>query len=251
MIFYFSATGNSKYLAKKISEKCKEKLVDITDAMLFETFSFELSDTERLGFVMPVYFYGVPSVVLEFLEKLSIKTKGKNYTFAAFTCGGTTADAGGMLEKALLKKGIRIDAFFAEAMPDNYILMYDIADEKGAREKLQRAEKGICEISEKIVLKEKGDFNNLKGAKFMTKVLYPLYKPFRSTKRFYADENCIGCKKCEKECVERAIKIQNGRPVWVKKECSSCLHCIHACPKAAIQFGKSTKNRNRYMNPNA
>lgn len=248
MIFYFSGTGNSEYVANAIGAKTGDRVVSITNAIRNDTFSFELSSGENLGFVMPVYFYGIPSAVLDFIDKLDIKSTG--YCFCVLTCGGTTAGAGKMLQKALLKKGITSDALFAVQMVDNYIPMYEISNSEQAKQKLSAAEPKIQEIAKQVSEKAHGDFDKIKGVQSMTPVLYALYKPFRKTKKFFVTESCNGCGKCERECVCRAIEIQNGKCVWVKSECTQCLHCIHTCPQRAIQFGKNTEKRNRYYNPN-
>lgn len=249
MIFYFSATGNSKYLAEKIAEKTAEKTVSITDCILNEQYAFTLPSGERLGFVFPVYFSGVPRAVLDFTKKMSIISDGKSFVYTALTCGGSTAQAQDMFRNALLKKGIKINAYFGAVLPDNYIPMFAIPDMETAKDIIKNAQGEIEKICSLIEKKESGDFNNAKGAKLLTYLMYPFYKPFSTTKPFFADENCIACGKCARECVSRAIEMQNGKPVWIKPKCTSCMHCIHSCPEKAIQYGKKSKKKNRYMNP--
>ena len=55
MIIYFSGTGNSLYVAKKLLSE-SERLVSIADCMKQNDFSIELEKDENLGFVFPVYF---------------------------------------------------------------------------------------------------------------------------------------------------------------------------------------------------
>ena len=250
MIFYFSATGNGEYIANKISKVANDNTVSITQAILNRDFTYEIAKDENIGFVIPVYFFGIPTVVLDFIEKVKLTAGGNNYVYSVLNCGGSTANAGKMLEKALKKKNIAVDALFAVRMVDNYIPMFEIADEAKANEILSKAEPFIDKIIEQIANKDKGDFNSIKGPAYMTKVLYPLYKLNAKTKKFYADNNCIACGKCAKECVCEAIEMTNGKPQWVKKECTQCLHCIHSCPVKAIQFGKKSEAKNRYYNPN-
>ena len=63
------------------------------------------------------------------------------------------------------------------------------------------------------------------------------------------DDTCIACSKCEANCPAGAIRMENGRPVWAKKKCLKCCGCINRCPVAAIQYGKKTAARGRYVNP--
>ena len=49
MIFYFSATGNSKYVAEKISGQTGEKIISIVDCLKNNNFDFEV-DKDVLNF---------------------------------------------------------------------------------------------------------------------------------------------------------------------------------------------------------
>lgn len=249
MIFYFTGTGNSEQLAKEIAAKTGDKVVNITEAVRNEEYTYDVAKGENLGFTMPVYFSGVPHIVKEFIEKAGFTLGGDNYVFSALTCGAVTSDTGKMLSKMLLKKGIKTDAEYGVTMVDNYIYMYGISDEEGAKEKLKQAESEIEKIIDGVQKKEKGNLNSVHGPSFMTYFMYPMYTFFRKTKPFYVKDNCNSCGKCERECPEKAIEIKNGKPVWVKDKCTHCVRCIHACPQKAIEMGKVTEKRNRYMNP--
>ena len=249
MILFFTGTGNSQYLANRISEKTNDCVISITDALHEEKFNFIVSEGENLGFVMPVYFSGVPKAVKDFLKKANFSLKGDNYVFSALTCGGLTSGTGKMLSSLLSQKGITVSAEYGIKMVDNYIYMYSISDEKEAIDVLKGAEDEIQKIALSVCEKKKGIMNSVHGPSVMTKFMYPLYKIFRKTKPFYVNGNCNGCGKCERECPEKAISVKSGKAVWVKKECSHCVRCIHSCPKKAIEMGKKTAGRNRYMNP--
>lgn len=248
MIFYFSATGNSRYLAEKISGKTGDRLIDIASVSSDEL-SFAADEGENIGFVFPVFFSGAPKTFLDFLSRVKLSAKGDNYIFCAMTCGGSVAAAEKTILPSLSAFGFSLDAVFGCVMPDNYIFMYNISDLEGMKKKIAEADVEISRISELVQKKEKGDFVSVRGPKFLTSVMYPMYKLFRKTRFFRTDEKCILCGKCERECPEKAIEIKDGKVIWVKKECSHCLHCIHSCPQKAIQMGKVTEKRNRYMNP--
>ena len=59
---------------------------------------------------------------------------------------------------------------------------------------------------------------------------------------------CTGCGRCAALCPERTISLVSGRPVW-QGECTRCLACLHRCPAGAIQYGRGTEKRERYVNP--
>ena len=56
MIFYFSATGNSKHVADKIAEKTGEQLVSMADCVKKMQIDFKLKKGERIGFVYHIYY---------------------------------------------------------------------------------------------------------------------------------------------------------------------------------------------------
>ena len=61
---------------------------------------------------------------------------------------------------------------------------------------------------------------------------------------------CIGCGQCSKICPTGNIKMINGRPAF-GDSCTTCLGCVHWCPKHAIQMGSVNKmGSKRYVNPN-
>lgn len=81
MIFYFSGTGNSKWIANQLSKEQKEELVFIPDALKNRTFEFCLREDEKIGFVFPVYSWAPPAIVLNFIRQLSLKGYKRQYLF--------------------------------------------------------------------------------------------------------------------------------------------------------------------------
>lgn len=237
MIYYFSGTGNSRYVAQRFAEALGEPLCDMAADGSANTGS------ETLGFVMPVYFWGIPNIVLDFLK--SFRTDGKPYIYLIFTCGGSTGAAGKMFEKAL---GRKCDAQFSVLMPDTWTPMFDVSDKAKMESILDAAEPVIGSIIDKVKTREKGDFNRHKGFTPLTPLVYPSYKR-QTTAHFTVSEACIGCGLCEKLCPSGIIRLENGKPLWTADKCAFCLGCLHRCPEFAIQFGKKTKQHGQFYNP--
>ena len=57
MIFYFSATGNSKYAAQKLQEAFGGEMINIAEAVRKERFLYGTAQDEKVFFVLPVYFW--------------------------------------------------------------------------------------------------------------------------------------------------------------------------------------------------
>ena len=56
MIFYFSATGNCRYVAERAAAATGERCVSITACMQAGELAFTPRDGEMVGIVSPVYF---------------------------------------------------------------------------------------------------------------------------------------------------------------------------------------------------
>ena len=67
-----------------------------------------------------------------------------------------------------------------------------------------------------------------------------------SSKPFRGDDRCISCGKCEKLCPMNAVKLVDGKPVW-GEGCTHCMACISYCPTKAIEYGKKSVGKRRYM----
>jgi flavodoxin len=100
MIFYFSGTGNSKWIANQLSKEQKEDLVFIPDALRSGVWEFCLKEEETIGFVFPIYSWAPPEIVLSFIQKLSLKGYGGQYLFFVCSCGDDTGLTQQVLTKA-------------------------------------------------------------------------------------------------------------------------------------------------------
>lgn len=244
MIFYFSGTGNSKYVAKKLWQE-DERFINIADAINKNEFEYEVENGERVGFVFPVYFYTLPTIVRDFVQKLILNNV--KYVYGVITCGGGIGQSGSVLKKELKARGIELNYIHDVLMPDNSMLFYQIPDVDHARGRLDDAQKVIDEIIKDIYSSKKVHIGD---STVISDLMEIGYKACNKTAKFYAEDSCMSCGLCAKNCPQHVIKMQDGKPQWTKESCCKCSACINRCPVQAIQYGKGTKKRNRYVNPN-
>jgi len=246
MIFYFTATGNSKFIAEKIAAVTGERIIDITGCIKNREDTFTFDENESLGVVAPVYYYGLPMIVVEFLNKLKISANSDYYSYSILNCGGTT---GNSINQA--QKSFKFDAAFGIITVDNYIPMFKVVSDAEINDRLDKAEKEINFIIKRIQDKFIGTYNPVKGrfSGLLTAIAYPMYEYGRKTDKFNANDSCTGCSLCVKVCPREIIALENGKPVWKADRCEQCLGCVHRCPVAAINYGKKTADRGRYVNP--
>lgn len=247
MIFYFTGTGNSQYVATKIAYETDDRYVSIGEAMKESYFEYNLKRGERLGFVVPTYYWSLPSIVIDFIKAVSIKLDKSNYVYAVFTCGASTGDCGRELSALLKKKGIPLHATFGIKMTDNYTPLFDVRNTQKNEEKNKKAEGFIDDCIHKVEDRESGCFDTLRGIlpAFAAKAMY---NKDRSTEKFKVSNDCIGCSLCAINCPCSAISLETGKPSWVKDECTLCFACLHHCPKNAISYGSRTAKHGQYVN---
>jgi flavodoxin len=84
IIYYFTGTGNSLAAAKSICMHLGDcELLSI--ASLTGTHGEITQKADRVGIVCPVYDFGLPLIVAEFVQRLDLSHTG--YCFAVLTMG--------------------------------------------------------------------------------------------------------------------------------------------------------------------
>lgn len=248
-IYYFTSTGNSLLIARKLAKELGDtKLVSIPQ---FINEKRTPANSENIGIVIPVYAWGLPRIVSEFINKL-IFSKNQ-YIFAIATCGGVAGKTLEQIDRVLLNKGMRISAGFVvkEASypinDDKDILPIKIAKMLGGKERTQLAsfDSRRREIISTIKNREKHSLESTNimadlYGNFLHKNVIPSFK--KQDNNFWVNENCNGCKTCIKICPRNNISYQNGEINW-NHDCEACQACLVWCPNEAINFGKNTKYR--------
>ena len=244
MIFYFSGTGNSRYVAEQIAKITSDEIISINNKLKNNDTS-DILVNDRLIFVVPTYAWRIPRVVREWILKTNFK--GSKNTWFVMTCGSEIGNAEKYNKQLCNKKDFAYMGSIGVVMPENYIPMFDAPNDKEIEAVFFRADKKIKRLAD-ILLNNKqfpAPRNNLQD-KFMSGPVNMLFYPmFVKAKDFYADDKCTTCGKCVKVCPLNNIEIKNNKPVW-NNNCTHCMACISYCPTNAIEYGKKTVGKKRY-----
>ena len=251
MIFYFSGTGNSKWVAEVLAERLSDKAVFIPEAIKHGG-AYSLKKGEKLGFVFPVYAWNVPAFILDFIRNVDIINVG--YLYFVATCGDDT----GMMCRGFLDavehRRWKCSCGFAVKMPESYVALpgFDVDPKDKEQKKLVKAENRILCIADYIERGAAGMFDCIPGSFpwIKTKVLGGFFNAFlMGSKPFHSTDDCISCGKCADVCPMGNIQLSDaGRPLW-GSECVDCYACYHSCPVHAVRYGRFTDKKGQYLHP--
>ena len=247
MILYFSGTGNSEYVAKRIGKITNDTVINLLDKIREKDYSDLYSDKPWV-IVAPIYAWRIPRIVEEWM--LWTKLCGNKAVYYVTTCGESCGDAAGYAKKLSEDKKMEFKGLTALVMPENYIAMFDAPNTEKALEIIDKQERRITTIGRYIKANREFPKVKIHGThKIMSGIVNDLFYPlFVHSKKFYATEDCIACGKCELVCPLKNIHLVDGEPVW-GNNCTHCMACICKCPREAIEYGKISAGKPRYTCP--
>ncbi|MBN1754742.1 EFR1 family ferrodoxin [bacterium] len=246
IIYYFSGTGNSLHIARELANSLPDCQLRPVAAYLHHT--KVSAGAESVGFVFPLYFWGVPLIMRNFIKRLDLDIP--SYFFALITCGIPRGRALYDLNTMLEKKGKKLNSGYYITMGSNYIKLFNLRSPSTMERYFRKAAEKISGIAETICNKEDkgkrdGFFSRLIGGILQ---FYWRKRVASSDRKFHVDENCNSCGICFQVCPVNNISMIEGIPEW-GHHCQECMACIHLCPEQAIQYGKRTQHKKRYRHP--
>jgi len=242
MIFYFSATGNSLYVAKQLDTE----IYSIPQEMKKTDRHYK---ADKIGIVCPLFEFEMPDYVKDFIRSSSFDTP---YFYIIVTYG---MHHGGVAERSqafLESLGKHADYINTIIMHDNAIIVFDM-DEQRKLEAGKKVDEHIALLKEDIDTSKKmiqpspaEETTFYQGYMAMKEKNGPMY----SFPLYKITDDCIGCGTCAKVCPRSCIHLENKRPVYDYTNCINCMACAQACPKIAIKLScvKEPNPNARYRN---
>ncbi len=246
-IFYFTGTGNSLKVARDLAAELKD--CTLTNLAKVINNNLDLS-ADSIGIIFPVYMFGMPLIIRQFIKKLK-SASGDKYFFAIATCGGGAGSTLINAAKDFSAVGLKLNSGFIIKMPGNYTPLYGAIPVDKQNKMFLDEKKMIFSIAAAINRRE--SLGVQKDMPLVRGLFSLLYKVMSSKipamdASFWSDDKCNGCQVCSKVCPVLNIDMINGKPRWLH-HCQQCFACLQWCPQEAVQYGKSTVGRKRYRNP--
>lgn len=245
MIIYFTGTGNSQFVAEGLAIKLNDEVVDSLKYIKTKEKTSFISEKPWV-FVFPIYLSTVASIFVEFIK--TTEFKGSRDAYFIGTCASKIGSAPNYCKDLCQELGFVYKGTGRVQMPQNYVVLFNLTPDAECDKRLNKAYDEVERIAE--VVKADGI---LDGA-FKSAIEYKTTKmverwynhSFTKTKKFYSTNECSSCGMCSKLCPTNTIVMENGKPKWTKN-CIHCMSCINRCPKRAIEYGKGTLKKGRYI----
>jgi ferredoxin len=235
---YFTATGNSLYVAKQI----EGELLSIPQLM--KEGQLVLSD-DAVGIVCPVYGGEMPKMVRKFLKKASIRTE---YLFFINTYGMSDSLAKSNAVAAAAEAQLKVSYVNSIKMVDNFLPGFEMQKQMdtAGEKKIDEQIAAVCQdiAQRKVNAPSLGPVQKA-GMALIHATMGKVVLKDTAAQNYIVNENCIRCGICAKVCPANNITVL--KQVVFGYRCENCYACLHNCPKNAIHL-KHERSAARFRN---
>ena len=238
LVFYFTATGNSLFIAKQFSDSP----ISIPQELKKSNLVYE---ADEIGFVFPDFTASAPMIVREFIEKAQFKAP---YIFSVITFGNASVNVAEWWNDFAKEKGVNNNYVNSILMVDNYLPVFDMNEQmkidKKTDENMAAIITDITAQKDFIAPSEMGFFN-----KEMLKGMQDMHFSQTSEQLIKLDTSrCIQCTTCTEVCPRGNFSLTSDG-LQISGKCEYCLACIHNCPQHALSLERERNKEARYRHP--
>jgi len=246
MVLYFSATGNTEYIARAVAKGLNDICINLLDRIKRGDHT-PLSSEKPFVICAPVYVCEMPRFMSKYLKEQIFS--GSKDVYFIFTSGGYCGISGVLAKHIFQKKGMHYHGHAEFKMPRNYVASdaYAMLSPQETEARILRATEQISGVV--VAIQSGGELVSRHVFLFETAITVP-FNPVWSklklrAKDFYTTDKCISCGKCVKLCPLNNIVLQDQKPLW-GNHCSHCMACICNCPAEAIEYGTISQAKEKY-----
>ena len=260
VMFYFSATGNSKYIAElfcRNMEAVSNSAVSnfaVSDSAVCHSveeeidFSQLIKSSEIICFCYPIFGSRVPRLMREFAAKYMELFKNKKLIIFCTQMGGSGDGARAFTD--VFPCGF-VEVIYAEhfLMPNNVCNLFflPLATNKIIQWYLAKAKKKmeiVCNDIKNGIVKKRGFNPFSQGLGLFQGSFMPGIEK-RAKSKVWIDGDCNQCGLCVSICPMNNFGLEDNR-IITKNNCMICYRCINKCPKKAISVFLRGKVKKQY-----
>ena len=246
MVLFFSATGNTEFIARQLALKLGDECLNLLDRVKRGDHS-PLHSEKPFIICAPVYVCEMPRFLAAYLKQQTFT--GSRQVYFIFTSGGY-AGISGQLAKAMIRKKKMEYLGHAEfRMPRNYVANdhYPMLPPEQVKERILDSCRQLETVAADIQAGRKLKARHIWLFETIITVPFnPVWSKLKyKTDDFYATEGCMGCGRCQRLCPLNNISLKDRKPVW-GQECTHCMACIANCPTEAIEYGTISRTKEKY-----
>ena len=246
MVLYYSATGNTQYVAQQLARLLEDECMDLLGRVKAGDLS-PIRSEKPFVICAPVYVCEMPIFLARFLKKLPLE--GCKQVYFVCTSGGYAGITGGLAKGIMRRKKLEWMGHSEVVMPRNYVASdsYAMLTPDQIAQRLHKAQEQLPQLARTIARGEKLTARHIYLVEYLiTLPLTPVWTRYMLTaKDFHTTDACTGCGLCERLCPLNNIRLNEGRPLW-SDACTHCMACIGNCPTRAIDYGSITQNKDKY-----
>ena len=203
MILYYTGTGNSAFVAKRLGALLHDEVEDLLPRLREGNHASLYSD-DAWVIVTPTYGWRVPHIVTDWLRKTELV--GSRSVYFVMTCGDSIGSAGKYAKRFCDERGLRFCGCKAVIMPENYIAMFDVPDEDESRRIVAAAEPVIGQIAARIAGGETLSQLSSRMDGLLSGIVNRGFYAFCvKDRKFKVSAACVGCGVCKQLCNFSAI----------------------------------------------
>ncbi|WP_125154800.1 EFR1 family ferrodoxin [Clostridium rectalis] len=241
VLYYFSGTGNTKWVADRFEENFKYKNIRLDLLNIENKDDISIEGYEFMIIGTAIYAGTEPKLVDDFINRLP-NSNNKLKVIVYSTQGAKTASAVGILKRNLQKKGYNVVIETMFQMGNNYYFAFGKKPDKDEiKNIIDKAKYQVENIVEDFLnnIEVKSGITAIRtGFAQVTAKVFIKFLPSMS-KNLKATDKCINCGLCLRNCPKGNIIFENGVTVF-HSNCMLCLRCIHLCPVNAITYKDKT-----------
>lgn len=235
MIYYFSGTGNTLLIARKMKEAFENQKYFVTLKKISISEAVELEDDCHLGIVVPVAIQSTFPIVWDFIDRLP--EGNRRQVFLADTMETFSGGIVGPMKKSLEAKGYRCIGAYEFKMATSMQTTEKKAEMGKEKNKiaLLKAEKYVQSL-----INEKTKWKRIPVLSDAMRSISKGRSIWKKTSESIRIDHtlCTKCRMCEKYCPVNAIQLTDQHMKIQHKKCISCMRCVNYCSQNAFTLGE-------------